>query len=86
MWAPEPHTLGDTGLPPCESHLPGPRLPGPVPRPRRRRDHVGAQQADLVADGKFDDAFMAGVEEVQQKFPDGKYDDAILEAIDSLPD
>ena len=42
------------------------------------------KQAELIRDGKLDDAFLMDVDDIQSKFGD-KYDDAILEAIDKLP-
>lgn len=42
------------------------------------------KQADLINQGKFDDAFMMDVDDIQSKFGN-KYDNAILEAIDALP-
>jgi len=41
-------------------------------------------QADLISQGRFDDAFLLGADEVRAIHGD-KYDDAILEAIDALP-
>lgn len=41
------------------------------------------KQAELIKQGKFDDAFMMDVDDIQSKFGN-KYDDAILEAIDAL--
>ena len=42
------------------------------------------KQADLIKQGKFDDAFMMDVDDIQSKFGN-KYDNAILEAMDELP-
>lgn len=41
-------------------------------------------QKELISQGKFDDAFLMDVDDIQSKFG-SKYDNAILEAIDSLP-
>jgi hypothetical protein len=41
------------------------------------------QQRSLIDQGKFDDAFLMDVQDIQSKFG-SKYDQAILEAIDAL--
>jgi hypothetical protein len=38
------------------------------------------RQADLIRQGRFDDAFEMGVRDVLEKFPDGRYDEAIAQA------
>ena len=43
-----------------------------------------AKQAQLIQQGKYDEAFELDVDDVQTKFP-GKYDNAILEARTALP-
>jgi hypothetical protein len=43
-----------------------------------------AKQADLIEQGKYDEAFLMDVDDIQSKFGD-KYDDAILEAMDAIP-
>lgn len=42
------------------------------------------KQRQLISEGRFDDAFLMDVDDIQSKFGN-KYDDAILEAIDALP-
>ena len=42
------------------------------------------KQFGLIKQGKFDDAFMMDVDDIQSKFGN-KYDDAILQAMDALP-
>lgn len=42
------------------------------------------KQAELIKQGRFDDAFMMDVDDIQSKFGN-KYDNAILEAMDALP-
>lgn len=42
------------------------------------------KQAELIKQGKFDDAFMMDINDIQSKFGN-KYDEAILEAMDALP-
>ena len=41
-------------------------------------------QKNLIDQGRFDDAFLMDVDDIQSQFSN-KYDDAILEAIDALP-
>ncbi len=42
------------------------------------------KQEQLIKQGKFDDAFLMDVDDIQSKFGN-KYDDAIWEAIDVIP-
>lgn len=42
------------------------------------------KQAGLIQQGKFDEAFLMDVNDIQSKFGN-KYDNAILEAMDALP-
>ncbi len=46
-------------------------------------DHRSQQKA-LIDQGKFDDAFLMDVDDIQSKFGN-KYDEAILQAIDAIP-
>ncbi len=43
------------------------------------------QQKLLIEQGKFDDAFLMDVNDIQSLFGN-KYDDAIWDAIDAIPD
>jgi len=82
---------------PADSTSPLPTDQGPAiqmaPEDHRRTASHGrsassagyrARQKQLIDEGRFDDAFMMDVEDVQSLFGD-KYDEAILEAIDALP-
>lgn len=42
------------------------------------------KQLSFIKEGKFDDAFLMDVDDIQSKFGH-KYDDAILQAMDALP-
>lgn len=53
---------------------------GPDSPQQKYRD----QQRALIEQGRFDDAFLMDVEDIQSKFGN-KYDQHILEAIDALP-
>lgn len=83
---------------PAKSASPLPEADGPAirmdPADHRRtasygrgtaQDAYRARQRELIDQGRFDDAFLMDVDDIQSKFGD-KYDQAILEAIDALPD
>jgi hypothetical protein len=51
---------------------------------RARSAEWRANQADLISQGRFDDAVQMDIDDLLTKWP-GKYDDAILEMIDRMP-